>query len=39
MQQLMKRSIGRTEVIYALRDAGFAYDEQSDLWENEPEAE
>jgi hypothetical protein len=37
MQELMKRSIGRAEVTYALRDAGFAYDEQSDLWENDPE--
>jgi hypothetical protein len=37
MQQLMKRSIGRAEVSYALRDAGFAYDERSCLWQRDTE--
>jgi hypothetical protein len=38
MQQLMKRSIGRAEITYALRDAGFVYDEQADLWQSDPES-
>jgi Bacterial RNA polymerase, alpha chain C terminal domain/Sigma-70, region 4 len=39
VEQLTKRSIGCTEVTYALRDAGFTYDEQSELWQNDPEAQ
>jgi hypothetical protein len=39
MQELIKRSIGRAEVTYALRDAGFAYDEQADSWQSVPESE